>query len=47
MFHHVVGTVMAQVKTSEKHDQVSVIETIRCYGERAVQAILKEYAQLH
>ena len=34
------------MKLHEKHDQVSVEEGIRRYGQAAIQAVLSEYAQL-
>jgi len=46
MFRKVVAVTMAQIKSASKHEQVSMREGIRRYGELAIKAVLKEYAQL-
>ena len=45
-FRKVLGTIMTQIAKESKHSQVNVTEGIRRYGERAVQAVFNEYAQL-
>ena len=44
MFRKVLGVIMTQIARESKHAQVSVKEGIKRYGERAVQAVFKEYA---
>ena len=46
MFRKVLGTIMNQIAKSCKHAQVNVKEGIKRYGDRAVEAVIKEYAQL-
>ena len=46
MFRKVLGMVMTQIARESKHAQVSVKEGIKRYGERAVQTVFNEYAQL-
>ena len=46
MFCKVVAKTMAQIEAARKHDQVSVEECIKRYGQAAIQAVLSEYAQL-
>ena len=47
MFRKVLGTVMTQIARESKHAQVNVREGIKRYGDKAVEAIFKEYAQLN
>ena len=37
---------MSHIKAASKHDQVSVEEGIRRFGNKAVEAVLSEYSQL-
>ena len=46
MFKKVATVTMAHIKAASKHEQVSMKEGIRRYGESAIRAVLKEYAQL-
>ena len=46
MFIKVVAKTMAHIEAARKHDQVSVEEGSRRYGQAAIQAVLSEYAQL-
>jgi len=46
MFKKVAAVTMAHIKSAAKHEQVSMREGIRRYGESAIKAVLKEYAQL-
>ena len=43
----VVGTIMTRIKAASKHSQISVKEGIKRFGQRAILATLKEYAQLN
>jgi len=47
MFKKVVSITMAHIKSASKHEQVSMKEGIKRYGQAAIQAVLKEYAQLN
>ena len=47
MFRKVMAITMAQISAASKHDQVSVEEGIRRYGNKAVEAVLSEYSQLN
>lgn len=38
---------MSHIKAASKHDQVSVEEGIRRFGNKAVEAVLSEYSQLN
>ena len=46
MLRKVVGVTMSQIKAAQKHDQVSVCEGIKRYGQKAVEAVFSKYAQL-
>ena len=46
-FKRIAAITMAQIKSAMKHEQVSLREGIKRYGELAVMAVLKEYAQLN
>ena len=46
MSRKVLGTIMTQISKSSKHTQVNVREGIKRYRDRAVEAVIKEYAQL-
>ena len=46
IFRKTIGIIIANIKAAQKHDQVSVEEDIKRYGELAVKAVLSEYAQL-
>ena len=46
MFKKVAAVTMAHIKSAAKHEQVSMREGIWRYGELAIRAVLKEYAQL-
>ena len=45
-FRKVLGITMTQIAKESKHAQVNVKEGIKRYGDRAVQAVFNEYAQL-
>jgi len=47
MFKKIVSITMAHIKSASKHEQVSMKEGIKRYGQAAIQAVLKEYAQLN
>ena len=49
MFRKVAAIIMSHMgqASSSEHDQLSVREGIRRFGQQAVDAVLKEYAQLH
>ena len=46
MFRKVLGTIMTQIAKASKHAQVNMKEGIKRYGEKAIEAVFKEYAQL-
>ena len=45
-FRRVLGVIMATVQTGAEHEQISMKEGIRRFGDEAVAAVLKEYGQL-
>ena len=47
MVRKVVALTMTQIKSAAKHEQVSVKEGIRRFGDKAVNTVLTEYAQLN
>ena len=49
MFRKVAAIIMSHMgqTSSSEHDQLSVREGIRRFGQQAIDAVLKEYAQLH
>ena len=47
MFRRVMAITMAHISSATKHDQVSVEEGIRRFGDKAIEAVLSEYAQLN
>ena len=47
MFRRVVALTMTHIKSAAKHEQVSVKEGIRRFGDKTVDAVLTEYAQLN
>ena len=46
-YRKIVGVMMSQISKDSKHAQVSVKEGIKCFGDRAVEALVKKLAQLH
>lgn len=46
LFKKVVALTIAHIKSAAKHEQASMREGIKRYGESAIKAVLKEYAQL-
>jgi len=47
MFKKIVSITMTHIKSASKHEQVSMKEGIKRYGQAAIRAVLKEYAQLN
>ena len=47
MFRKVVALTMTQIKSAAKHEQVSVKEGIKRFGDKAINTVLTEYAQLN
>jgi len=45
-FRRVLAVIMATVQTAAKHEQISMKEGIKRFGEQAIEAVLKEYGQL-
>ena len=43
---NVTGIMLSQMAKVDKHAQVSVKEGIKCYKQKAIDTVLKEYAQL-
>jgi hypothetical protein len=46
MFRKVIGITMSQMSKEDRYAQVSVKEGIKRYGHKAIEAVMKEYAQL-
>ena len=46
-YRRMIGVMMSQISKDGKHAQVSVKEGIKRFGDKAVQALVKELAQLH
>ena len=45
-FRRVLAVIMTTVQTSAEHEQISMKEGIKRFGNEAVEAVLKEYGQL-
>ena len=46
MFRKVLGTIMTKITKASKHVQVNIKEGIKRYGDKAIEAVFKEYVQL-